>query len=241
MKRIFSIILALTILCALIFCVGAAQNSLIDNADVLTDVQEKDLCKKIAKVSEKHGFDIAVLTTGSIGDYDILDYAEDFYESNGYAEDGIVFVALAAETPRYGYVVFGECDRIFDDSAMDELDEAFKSTYKSGNYNGGIRRFVDAVDQIAEADGAISTKTIIISILIGALLAFLIPMSVLKGQLKSVRLQAAASSYVRQDSMVLTNDRDLFLYRNIVRSAKPKNNSSGGTRTTSGGHRGRSG
>ncbi len=241
MKRIFSISLALMILCAMIFCVQAAQAPLVDDADVLTDAEEAELYIKINAVSEKHGFDVVILTTTGINGGDILEYAEDYYEAGDYADDGIIFVALAEETPRYGYVVFGDGNDIFDDDAMDELDAAFKATYKRGNYYEGMTRFVDKAEQIVDDYSPISATTILISILVGAVLAFLIPMSVLKGQLKSVRMQAAASSYVRPNSMVLTNDRDLYLYRNVTRTAKPKNTSSGGTRTTSGGNRGRSG
>lgn len=65
---------------------------------------------------------------------------------------------------------------------------------------------------------------------------FLIPMSVLKGQLKSVRMQNAATSYVRPNSMQLTQERDLFLYRNVTRTARPKNNSGSGGSSGGGSH-----
>ena len=67
-----------------------------------------------------------------------------------------------------------------------------------------------------------------VSLIVGAVLSFLIPMSVLKGQLKSVRMQAAASSYVRPGSRELRQQRDIFLFRNVTRTARPKNNSSSG-------------
>ena len=70
------------------------------------------------------------------------------------------------------------------------------------------------------------------------MLSFLIPMSVLKGQLKSVRMQNAASSYVRPNSMQLTRERDLFLYRNVTRTARPKNNSGSGSSSGSSGSSG---
>ena len=57
--------------------------------------------------------------------------------------------------------------------------------------------------------------------------------------LEDVRKQAAATTYVRDGSMRLTDSRDLFLYTNVTRTAIPKNNSSGGggssTHTSSGG------
>lgn len=243
MKRLISILLALTLCLALIFCVQAADNDLlVDDADLLTDAQEKTLIKKLAKISSEQDFDVVIATTDALTHSDILEHAEDFYEDGNYADDGIIFVCLAGQTPRYGYVVFGDGNDIFDDSAMDDLDAAFRPSFYSGNFNGAFTAFAEKAEQIVADYSPISVGTILISIIIGAVLALLIPMATLKGQLKSVRMQAQASSYVRRNSMVLTQDRDLFLYRNITRTAKPKNNSSsGGTRTTSGGNRGRSG
>ncbi len=242
MKRFLAILLALTVCCALIVCVHASQEPLVDDADVLTVSEEKALRKELSVISSEHDFDAVIVTTQILNQSDILEYGEDYYEAGGYGEDGIIFVALTGETPYYGYVVFGDGNKIFDDDAMDSLDEVFVSKYKSGDYYNAFLAFANKVEQIVDDHGSVSTTTIVLSILIGALLAWLVPMSMLKGELKSVRTQAAASSYVRRNSMVLTRERDLFLYRNVTRTAKPKNNSSsGGTRTTSGGNRGRSG
>ncbi len=66
--------------------------------------------------------------------------------------------------------------------------------------------------------------TVIVAIVLGIVLSFLIPMSILKGQLKTVRRQTAAANYVRPNSMHLTAQRDIFLYRNVVRTEIPKAN-----------------
>ena len=53
----------------------------------------------------------------------------------------------------------------------------------------------------------------------------------LKGKLKTVRRQAEAAEYVKTGSMKVTQSRDLFLYKHIDRHAKPKESTSGGSRT----------
>ncbi|MEE0524952.1 MAG: TPM domain-containing protein, partial [Faecalibacterium prausnitzii] len=50
---------------------------------------------------------------------------------------------------------------------------------------------------------------------------------VMKSRLKSVAPQRDATSYVRQGSMKLTNQRDLYLYREIHRTERPKETDSG--------------
>ena len=49
----------------------------------------------------------------------------------------------------------------------------------------------------------------------------------MKSKLKSVNAQSAADYYVRSGSLKLVHQRDLFLYRNISRVPKPKDNSGG--------------
>ena len=60
---------------------------------------------------------------------------------------------------------------------------------------------------------------------IGLVLAWVV-VSVMKSQLRSVAFQENAASYVREDSMNLTNSRELFLYRDVHRTERPKESSS---------------
>jgi uncharacterized protein len=57
----------------------------------------------------------------------------------------------------------------------------------------------------------------------------------MKGKLKSVRVQAGASGYVKTGSMNVTHRQDLFLYRDVNRTAKPKDSSGSSTHTSSSG------
>ena len=53
----------------------------------------------------------------------------------------------------------------------------------------------------------------------------------MKSKLKTVRFQAAANSYMKAESMNITESRDLYLYSAVTRTAKPKNDDSGGSST----------
>ena len=60
---------------------------------------------------------------------------------------------------------------------------------------------------------------------IGLVLAWVV-VHVMKSQLRSVAFQENAASYVREGSMNLTNSRELFLYRDVHRTERPKESSS---------------
>ena len=65
-----------------------------------------------------------------------------------------------------------------------------------------------------------------VALVIGLITALIVT-GVMKSRLKSVAPQRDATSYVRQGSMKLTNQRDLYLYREIHRTERPKETDSG--------------
>ena len=69
-----------------------------------------------------------------------------------------------------------------------------------------------------------------LSVLFGALLA-LIPVGIMKRQLKTVDSRAGAAEYTIPGSFRLDHSADRYLYRNVSRTARPQDNdsSSGGT------------
>lgn len=71
-----------------------------------------------------------------------------------------------------------------------------------------------------------SPKWLVISVIIGLIIAFLYT-GYLKSQLKTVKSKPSASDYIIPGSFNLTGQRDVFLYRNVKKTPKPKNNNTG--------------
>ena len=255
-KRLFSLLPAL-LLCALLAlpafaAEGAHPLRLIDKVGRLSAQEKAKIIARLDAVSEENDFDVAIVIVPAeeVGSQ-IEAYADRYFEENDYGmgsdESGILLViSIRNETDgekvNYAYTTFGKDARPFDDDAFDRLDEAFLPALRERDYVTSCLAFADTCGEIAASGGIPVVPWVIISLIAGAVLSFLIPMSVLKGQLKSVRMQNAARSYVRPNSMQLTQERDLFLYRNVTRTARPKNNSSsgssGGSRSSTGGRSG---
>ena len=70
------------------------------------------------------------------------------------------------------------------------------------------------------------SKNLIICLIIGLVIGLIVVL-VLKGQLKSVHQQHLAHDYVKEGSMNLTIQRDMFLYRNVTRTKRESSGSSG--------------
>ena len=62
---------------------------------------------------------------------------------------------------------------------------------------------------------------IVIGAAVGVVVAVII-MLCLKGQLKSVHMEHAARNYIKQGSFHLTTSREIYLYKKLDRTEKPK-------------------
>lgn len=211
----------------------AYSTRLIDRAGLLNAQEGAEIAALLDQVSEKHGVDVVIVTESTLGGKDMVAYADDFYDDNGYAEDGILLLYCPNESVRY-ISTCGKAIDWFDGDNFSTLTEAIKPCFESFSYAEAFTTYAETCDEIIEDETAFPWLIVVIAVLLGVVLSALIPMNVLKGELKSVRAKAAATDYVRSGSMNLTQDKDIFLYHTVTRTEKPKNNS-GNTHTSSSG------
>lgn len=70
--------------------------------------------------------------------------------------------------------------------------------------------------------GSIDAGVIVGGIILGVIVAIVV-MMVHKGKLKSVKMQRAAANYIKQGSMKVTESREIYLYKKVDRTEKPRN------------------
>ncbi len=242
MKKCVLLILTLLIVSSLVLCVSAAQPFVVDEGDLLTQQEQADLSEYLQQISNRHDADIVVVTVDSLNGQSSGSYADNYYDDNRYADDGILLLVSIGD--RQWYIsTCGRCNDLIDHWGTDSLSEHFLPDLSRGDYFDAFYAFADACDDmLAQGNGSVETdsgltgKTVLICLGIGAVIG-LITVFVLRSQLKSVRAQGYAGSYVQHGSLELTGVQDIYLYRNVVRTEKPKSNSSGsgGGRSHSGG------
>ncbi len=203
------------------------SNRLVDDGELLTAVQETAIARRLDEVSEKQKLDLVVVTVKTLGGKSAEAFADDYFDYNGYAKDGVLLLYCPNESARH-ISTTGDAIGIFDDDALDKLIDEILPYFNRSDFNGACLSFADTCDEIITSARAFPWGLLVFALLIGAGLSWLIPMSSMKSTLKSVRSQAAASDYVRAGSMNLTQNRDVFLYANVTRTAIPKERSSGG-------------
>ena len=238
----------LTLLCLVLLlgslavpALAAEMPRLVDEADLLADWEEAEVLDKLDEISTRQGLDIVIVTVPSLYGTDATVYADDFYDYNGYAPDGILLLISeldrqwAISTTGYGITVFT-------DAGLDYMADRFLGDLSSGWYDDAFHTFADLCDSfITQARAGQpygrgnlpkqsfrAGKSLLISLAIG-LGTGLIVTGIMRSQLKSVRSQSGASHYVQSGSLRLTESRDLFLYRQVHR--QKRETSSGGSST----------
>lgn len=240
MKRNLSLILLLTLFLSLLLLPAHAAEEkayLDDQAGVLSEAEAAELSALLAKKSKACGADLIVVTVLSTDGQLLEAYADDYMDYHSYASDAVLLL-LDVSTGQRWISTGGDCKNVFDGDAFDELVGEIRPALDAGEYAAGFRAFAGSACDIIEDANRFPFGLLLAALLLGALLAWIIPMKYLKGQLKSVRPQASAQAYVRSGSLNLSQSRDLFLYRNVVATPKPKSNSSSGgsgTHTSSSG------
>lgn len=220
------------------------RSRMVDMADLLSDSEEKELQNQLDEISERQKVDVVVVTVDSLGSKSPMDYADDFYDYNGYGfgdkKDGILLL-LSMEERDWYITTTGYGITAITDAGLDYISDKFVSYLSDGEYADGFEVYAELCDEFitqAKTGKPYDVNNmpkepfkvfpkIIIAFGIGFAVAFVVTM-MMKGQLKSVRRQAAADSYVKQGSMVITDSRDLYLYRTVSRTARPKDSSSSG-------------
>lgn len=244
MKKLLTVLICVFLLSSVFVFPAFASGAplLVDDADLLWDHEEAEISERLENISREHGMDVVVVTTNSLGGKSPVAYADDYYDYNGYAPDGILLL-ISMEDRDWRISTKGFGITAFTDEGLDYMADRFLIYLSDGDYAMAMETYVDLCDEfITQAENGAPFgygnmprqpfafgKNLLISLIIGFVIAFIVTL-VMKSKLKSVKAQPAASHYVKKGSMNLTIQRDMFLYSHIDRRRR-QTESSGGSST----------
>ncbi len=241
-KKVFALLFAVVLCISSVLPVMAVSSNarLADDAGLLSGDEYSYILDTLNEISERQDFDVVIHTCFGDSGYDIVDYADCYFDDNfGTNNDGAILV-IDSFNNKWSISTSGRgVDNISNDKC-DEIGEDIAEYLKEGDYYNAMLIFAEFCDNNCNGSGYNWFFGIVFSLVAGFGIA-LIVVFVLKGQLKSVRRQPAAKDYLVPGSMNVTSSRDIFLYRNVTKRAKPKDNSSSHTSSSGGRHGGSSG
>ena len=194
---------------------------MFDDAEVLTEDEDNELEDALEELSLRQSFDVTIATIESmesVGADSMEQFADDLYDycQYGYGPDMDGVLLLVSVGDRKWHIsTCGYGITAFTDAGIQYLGEQMTPFMADGDYAGAFRTFVQWSDTYIDA--AREGHPYDVNNL---------PVHVMKSQLRSVAFQENAASYVREGSMNLTNSRELFLYRDVHRTERPKESSS---------------
>jgi len=220
---------------------------LFDEPDLLTDSEETALIAKLEDIGAQHQMEVVVAAFETIGDYTPMEYADDFYDYNGYGygenRDGLILIVVM-DTSDWWISTCGEAIRVFTDAGIDYIGRQIVPYMSEGDFNTAFNEFADQcsafmaqaktgdpfdVHNLPKEPFGVG-MALVIALVAGLVIAAVYTAS-LRGQLKSVQAQRAAAGYVKNGSLQITNSRDFFLYRHVSRTVKESSSSGGGSST----------
>lgn len=226
---------------------------LSDGAGLLTEDEDKNLLDKLDEISARQKMDIVIVTSEDLGGRSTsTEYADDIYDdcNFGYGEerDGVLLLVSMADRDWAISTCGYARTTVFTDDGIDYIGEQIKPYLSDGKYADAFNTFAELCDDfITQAKNGksfdksnlprepLSLIWIPVSIAAGVISALII-VGIMKGKLKTVRFRTDANSYVKKDSLNISDSSDLFLYHTVTRTERPKDdNPETGSHTSSSG------
>ena len=237
MKKLFTALLVLSLALGLSAGALAADDHILnesreDMADFFSDEELDTLNDRAEEIWEDLGVGVYFVLTDDTDGMSTGDYSEWYYLEHDFIPvDAIVMIANLAENETK---VYADGDICLDKLTVEDLNDMKAAYDENETYGGGVHGYLNVVEKkLGFNPGA----ALLIAAIVG-LVAAVVVVLILRGQLKTVRAQRGAADYTRPGSMQITSRYENFLYRTVDRTAKPKDNggsgSGGGVKTGGG-------
>lgn len=219
---------------------------LLDMASLLSDEDVDSLTARLDELSLRQKMDVVIATTNTLEGKSVVAYADDLYDncSFGYGanRDGLILVISMEDNDWYistcGYGVTA-----FTDAGIKYIGEQIVPYLSDKDFAGAFATYITLCDEFitqARTDkpydiGSLPRKPmspawILVCLILGLILSC-VTVGKMKAKLTTVRAQAAANSYMKNDSMNITDSREMFLYKNVTRTKRSNESSGGGSST----------
>lgn len=260
-RKLICLILSVLMLLSLTATASAEETlwRVIDNADLLDASEESAHEETIRLLRERYDMDVVILTVDALDGKRPQEYADDYYDANGYGcgEEKSGLLLLISMEERDWYIsTNGNAIYALTDYGIQQVGEELLNGF-STSYDAGFRMFLNALPEYFDAleDGAPIdgyadysgdyyhgdqeevvyyeeefTPSVELSFLLGLIVAA-ISVLIMRIGMITKRPRRSAAGYMQENSFHMRQQQDLFLYSNVskVRKQEPKPSGGGGS------------
>lgn len=253
-QKIFSFLICLILVVSLSVTASAAANlpMVVDSANLLSAEEHTALEEKTQSVRSEYEMDIVILTVNSLDGKRAQDFADDYYDTNGYGYgeqySGILFL-LAMDEREWYISTCGEAIYAVTDYGVQQLGETALWYLSDGEYYYAFEAYLDELSSYLEAyrqgspmDGYADysgdyshgdqeaivyyeeeySPSFFLSLVIG-IIAASVTVLIMRASMNTRQKQHSASGYLKAGSFHLKKQQDMFLYSNVNKVRKQQN------------------
>lgn len=227
MKKLFGILLALSLCLCLSVGALAADDYIINESDApledfFSDEELDELNDRAEDIWEKEGVAPYFILVDDTDGMSTGDYSEWYYMEHDFIP--VNAIVMIANIEQWETKVYADGDICLDKLVVDDLN-AMKDAYdEAETYYGGVKDYLAVVQKTI---GFNMGMALVIALIAGLVIGVAVAL-ILRAQLKTVRAKNSASDYTRPGSMVITSRYENFLYRTVDRTEKAQNDGGGG-------------
>ncbi|MEN1758908.1 TPM domain-containing protein [Anoxynatronum sibiricum] len=147
--------LTITLLWLLIgssWAAGLASSHVVDEYDVLSQSDIDALQQQIDSLAADHGLDVVIVITDQVAGKSSRDFADDYYDNNGYGigpeASGLLMLVNMAEREVW-ISTTGEAIDIFTDQRIDTINDSVVEHLADGAFHAAAQTFLNQVDVYA--------------------------------------------------------------------------------------------
>ena len=145
-RKLFTLMLILCLVAGLTLTAYAATNHLVDDAGLLTNTDAANLETKLSQISDRYNVDVVIVTVDSTDGKSPMDFADDYYDYNGYRTDGILLL-VSMEDSDWWVSTTGYGITAITDAGLDYMSDRFTPYFSDGEFAEGFDAFANLCDE----------------------------------------------------------------------------------------------
>ena len=202
----------------------------VDNADVLTDEEEAYFLERCQAFTDEYKCEIAIVTITDLEGKTAQEYADDFYDYNGYGygenKDGLLCLYLDGEEGQRNATLTtsGTAQMNIGDDEIEDILLAIAGSAKFGEFKDAFDWYIDLSEEAVKPVPPLFW--LLICLAVGMVIGLIITNS-MASKNYSVHKKETAADYVREGTLMITGRNDIFKNTRVNVTPKPKSNSGG--------------
>ena len=242
-RKYIPFISTLIFILSISFMVKSNVNPVVDDANLLSQNERNQLIENIEKFREKYSMDAVIVTSNDLKGKTPRDYADDYYDYNGYGlgnNNSGLLLLIDMSDRKIWISTSGDAIEYFTDNRIDSIVSDISKYLSNEEYFDGCNIFLTDIqyymesgipeDQYTYSEEENNIKVVLIALAAATIVASLVCIVVVNSYKNTKSISSI--NYVDNNSIVFTRRRDTFVNTFTTKRKIEKNNSSSGGSST---------